>query len=283
MTRIFTRLQAGLLTLAFALVAPLAVAQTYPDYVSTTVNDFAGILSPDTEQRITDQLNQLYEDTGIEMTVATLSRKEVFAPDQSLEDFATGMFDQWGIGDSERNDGILFLILRGDRELRIELGAGYGREWDAAAQRVLDRDVIPDLKNDDYETGIPKGVTGIITDIATPFHEGKPAPKGGVSGWWAALIAIPAFMAMFWGMIRDKLASFRKCPQCGERKLNVARKVLRAATREMQGEGERITSCANCGYRDVHRYSIAKRSKKSSSRSSFGGGRSGGGGASGKF
>ncbi|MEZ5714441.1 MAG: TPM domain-containing protein [Paracoccaceae bacterium] len=208
----------------------------------------------------------------------------MFAPDQDLETFSAGLFDQWGIGDATRNDGILFLILRTDREARIELGKGYAGEWQFEANSVMQNGVIPEFKKEDYVAGIRAGVTGTIEKIARPFHAGAepPEPKGGVSGWWAALIFAPLLLV---GLVRRLKARLARCPQCGARGITTESRTLQAATRTQTGQGERVTDCPSCGYHGVVPFTIPMRSDrdKSSSGSSFGGGSSGGGGASGKW
>ena len=57
------------------------------------------------------------------MTIITLESQAPYAPDETLEEFATNLFNNWGIGDAARNDGILVLVLPDDRAMRIELGA----------------------------------------------------------------------------------------------------------------------------------------------------------------
>ena len=88
-----------LMILALVFSAHNAYAQSYPEYNSTTVNDYAGLLDDTSEARVVAQLEALKKDTGVEMAVLTLSRQEMFAPDITLEKFATGLFNEWGIGD----------------------------------------------------------------------------------------------------------------------------------------------------------------------------------------
>lgn len=278
-----------LFPLAFVLalcVATLSNAQSYPEYSSTTVNDFSGLLSPEAEARIVAQLDALKADTDIEMTVVTLSRRAMFTDTQTLEEFAAGLFNHWGIGDKKRNDGILVLVLHSDREMRIELGKAFGHKWNTVAAMVVDRSFLPLFKQGQYEAGIEKGVDDIIDTIARPFHNRQPAPdvSSGVSGWWALLIPLPFLLAVFFNSIKDRIAANRPCPSCGHKTLSVVRNVVRKATTGNPGRGEKITACSNCSYRNVETYRISRRSKSSSSsRSSFGGGSSGGGGASGKW
>ncbi|MFZ1470391.1 MAG: TPM domain-containing protein [Paracoccaceae bacterium] len=284
-------------------VAPIA-AQTYPDPESTTVNDFAGILSDEAEALLTTQLDTLRSETGVVMTVVTLSRKETFAPDQSAEEFARGLFDEWKIGDGARNDGVLFLVLHGDREVRIQLGAAYGQDWQLATRFVLSRSILPAFKQERYEDGIRAGVSDTITRIIEPYLVGAKAPEtdgtgsptsptegseggspengGGLGGWWAALIFAPIALLIGWGAMKSKLA---KCPQCGNRGLSVTSNRLEEPTETAPGRGERITECKKCGHRSVKPYVIPAKATdaKDTSPPDMGGGKSGKGGATGKW
>ena len=163
-------------------LASTATAQTYPEYRSTTVNDLAGLLDPADEAALTGQLTGLRRDTGVEMTVVTLATQADFAPGRTLEQFATGLFDHWGIGQAGRNDGVLVLILRDDRAMRVELGQAYGRDWDGAAQRVVDGQFLPAFKAGSYARGILTGSTAVIDDIILPFRAGQDAPAGSKRG-----------------------------------------------------------------------------------------------------
>lgn len=274
----------GLLTLVIGLfLGGIAAAQTYPDYTSTTVNDFADLLDDEQETAVSAQLEALRDETGIEMTVATLSLRAFHDPEASLEQFATNLFNKWGVGDKDRNDGILVLILRNDREIRIELGAGYGRAWDRAAATVIDRSFLPAFRDDNYAKGIADGVTDAIATIAQPFHKGEAAPAS-KSGFGKALALFAGFgvlfSSMFW-LPRLK-ARFATCPSCGKRGLRLKNRVIQAATKTSTGQGERTTTCASCGHAQTSTYTISRK-RSSSGSSSFGGGRSGGGGASGKW
>ncbi len=277
------RILIGWLLLALSLAAPVG-AQTYPDPETITVNDFAGLLSPEAEAEIGAELDSLREETGIEFTVVTLSRKAVFAPDQDLETFAAGLFDQWGIGDAHRNDGILLLVLRDDREVRLELGLGYDNAWNREAEAVIGRAILPAFRKDRHEAGIRAGVRETIATIARSFHAGQPAPerKGGGGAWMGALIVLPVLLLMFWRSIKDRFASMGKCPQCGERGLSVTRRTIRPASQTINGLGRRTIRCSDCGYHSDEDYSISK-VRSSRSKSGFSGGKSGGGGASGRW
>lgn len=288
--------------LALALLIPAPVtAQTYPDPEVTTVNDFAGLLSGDTKATLTAELDALRAETGVVMTVVTLSRKETFAPDQSAAEFATGLFDEWKIGDIARNDGVLLLVLHADREVRIQLGAAYGEDWQRATRAILARSILPAFKQDRYEDGIRAGVSDTIDSIVKPYLAGAKAPEtdspanltagsqdgaseksGGLGGWWVAILFAPIAVLFGWSMMRSKLA---KCPQCASRGLTVTNTRLEEPTETTPGRGERITACDKCGHRSVKPYTIAMKAKPETDTAppDMGGGTSGKGGATGKW
>lgn len=271
-----------LVVVLFVLAGPLW-AQTYPDYSRITITDQADLLSDAQEQALDARLTALRRQTGIELAVLTLTSQTPYAPDQSLESFATGLFNHWGIGDAKRNDGILVLVLSQDRAMRIELGAGYGRDWDRVASSVIKQSFVPSFSSEDYATGITNGVDDVIASIAQPFHDGSAAPAsgGGISMLMVFAAIAGSIVIVARRGLSDVLTRLRRCPVCGNRTLRRKRKTLHNATRTSQGSGEMTTWCTNCDYRNVQPFFISQ--STSPSRSSFGGGRSGGGGASGRW
>lgn len=274
-----------LLSAVFLISAGAAVGQSYPDYQDITVNDYADLLSATEESRLRARLSTLKRDTGVEMTVLTLPTQSAYAPEKSLEEFATGLFNHWGIGDATRNDGVLVMVLRDDRAMRIELGAAFGRNWDDVAQQVVDTKFLPWFRKDAYESGIMTGSNAVIDDIVTPFLAGSAPPDikepQNFSFWVVAAMVVSIFVMKGRQRLADLFARLRTCPQCGHRGLRASRSVLHKATRKTTGQGRRVLTCPKCGYTEDNTYTIARIS--SGSGGSFGGGRSGGGGASGRW
>lgn len=139
------------------------------------VNDFAGILSPATISQLEEQLTQLETETTAEVAVVTVPSLE----GDTVEGYAAGLFEAWQIGKADKDNGVLFLIAPTERQVRIEVG--YGLEpiiTDGRAGRILDREVIPYFKNNDYDRGIINGASAIEDYIRanTPpgFPEGNP-------------------------------------------------------------------------------------------------------------
>ncbi len=276
----------------------LASADAFPGYDNPYVNDYADVLDEATEAKLHDTVKALRDDTGVELTVLTLPTRETYAPGSTLEDFATGLFNHWGIGNSDRNDGILILVLTEDRDMRIELGAGYDHDYDLAARFIINRDMIPHFKEGDFATGLTEGTARVIDWIALPFTEGRKPPEKarlevspepqpdtsdgadtGITILFMTLVAGGVGLSLFGGRIRNRL---RRCPQCGQRGVDKTVRVLTPATRKTVGQGEKTLRCRHCGYERISSYEISRKTTSSTS-SGFGGGRSSGGGASGSW
>ena len=167
----------GILSVLLIVLAGFATAQSYPEPSELSVNDFAGIIGDEAEERLTKTLDALREETEVELVVLTLSRQDMFAPDLSLKEFGRGIFDEWGIGNKKRDDGILVLVLRADQAMRITLGKGYGNKADKAADKSVDRSFLPSFKDGNYEQGIETGVDDLIANLVRP-HVAKLVEDG---------------------------------------------------------------------------------------------------------
>lgn len=145
--------------------ATSATAQDYPDYTELYVNDFAYLLSIEEEEVIRDKLKELRSETNIEFTVVIIDRMSNYGHEGEIEPFATGLFNYWGVGGAARNDGVMLLVSRLDRVLRIEVGSGYGDTKNDAMAAIIDDKIVPLFRDDEYEKGINRGVDAIIHEV----------------------------------------------------------------------------------------------------------------------
>ncbi|MEM7270297.1 MAG: TPM domain-containing protein [Pseudomonadota bacterium] len=211
------------LAAALILLTTQVMAQTYPDYTELYVNDFAGLISEDREDALRKTLRDLRSDDGVEFTVVTIERMSDYGHDGPIEPFATGLFNYWGVGNAERNDGVMLLVSRYDRHMRIELGAGYGRRYDAAMQDVVDNFIIPRFKQDDYQTGIEDGVAETILALSEEplsdterFFASAQRVANDPQPWWMIFLA-PIAGAGWWVNRRWRRNRPRYCPNDGTR------------------------------------------------------------------
>lgn len=143
---------------------PVSFAADYPKPTNDFfVNDFANILSRETEQKIIETSAKLSEATGAQIVVVTIKSLD----GQDLESYATGLFRAWGIGDSKKNNGVLLLIALEERRSRIEVGYGLeGALNDAKTGRIQDDYLIGPFQAEDYDTG----VTGTYLRLAEEVY-----------------------------------------------------------------------------------------------------------------
>jgi uncharacterized protein len=151
----------ALALLLVGLLSGITYAQKYPSPTGY-VNDFAYLLSDSAQAELEARLVKLEKETTAEVSVVTIMSLE----NDTIEDYAAGLFQSWGIGKKDKNNGVLFIMALMDRAVRIEVG--YGLEsiiTDGRAGRILDKEVLPHFKNNDYEKGIQSGVTAIESYI----------------------------------------------------------------------------------------------------------------------
>ncbi|MFC3615458.1 TPM domain-containing protein [Lutimaribacter marinistellae] len=245
---------------------------SYPGYEEIHVNDYADLLREAAEDRVRQDLKDLYDRTGIEMTVLTLSNMAAYGHDGPIEPFATGLFNAWGIGHAVRNDGVLVLVVVDDRHMRIEIGAGYDQSWDARMQRVIDDGFLPHFRNEKYERGIETGVEETIHEL-TGRYPGEDEIGTAARGWAWILRQLRKAGDWIWSLLLIPLGGAalglrhylrvrpRPCPHC---RVLMARMGEAADDEHLDG-GQRLEeylqsvdydvwACADCDHKEIIRY-----------------------------
>jgi uncharacterized protein len=291
------------LALLFVFSSAVA-AQSLPQPVSDTVSDFAAVLDATEEGRIQRALQQVRDETGVQMVVVTMPSLAVYGgAGMRLDAYAKALFNAWGVGGADRNDGIMMLVVTDDREVRIALGSGYDAVYDGRAARVLSTAVLPEFRDGRLANGIEAGITSARDRLITPFLAGQPvsltdgfASEGEGGSALPVIGGIGGFGALLaFGIWRGVMAR-RKCPKCGKPTLTRTNEVITPAGMFTSGTGLEHLTCSSCGHTDRRTYTIRTSSSRDRDRGStlgssgggrssggFGGGRSSGGGASGKW
>ncbi|MEK6861031.1 MAG: TPM domain-containing protein, partial [Nanoarchaeota archaeon] len=134
----------------FIAVFHIAVANHVPRPIGY-VNDFADIISDDYQVGINNLINEIEKNTTIEIAVATVDSLK----GDAIENFAVELFKEWGIGEKNKDNGLLILIANAERQYRIEVG--YGLEGilnDAKVGRIAREYLIPNLQAGNFGKGI---------------------------------------------------------------------------------------------------------------------------------
>jgi uncharacterized protein len=277
------------LVLACFLFPLAALADALPQPQSDTISDFADILPGSDEAEIVALIRDIRDETGVHIVVVTMDRISNFGGwGQSFESYATALFNDWGIGDRTRNDGIMLLVVTGTRDTRIELGEGYARAFDQRAEEVIETAILPQFRERRMAQGILDGIKATRDRIVQPFVRGE-----WVGLWRTVLIGLGVIGAAAGLIFAGKAwAANVRCPQCSQPGLSRRSEVISSATTYSSGHGVTHLTCALCGYKEDRPYTIAAHRDDDdgssgrgggSSSGGFGGGSSSGGGASGKW
>lgn len=128
-------------------------------YLTGRVTDNAEILSETTRQLLTALLKDHEDKTSNQIAILTVPSIN----GESIEEYAGEVFEAWKLGQKDKDNGILIVVVPNERRMRIEVG--YGLEatlTDATASRIIRYAMTPKFKNGDYDGGITDGVMTII-------------------------------------------------------------------------------------------------------------------------
>ncbi|WP_173196540.1 YgcG family protein [Geobacter sp. SVR] len=156
-----------LILLFFLLLLPrLAFGLDVPPLVAH-VNDYAGMLSADTARTLERSLAAFEQSDSTQivlLTVPTLAG-------ENLEEFSIKVAEAWRIGRKGVDNGVILLIARDDRRVRIEVGMGLeGRLTDLVSGRIIRGEITPRFKAGDFEGGIIAGTTAIMEAVKGEYH-----------------------------------------------------------------------------------------------------------------
>lgn len=136
------------------------------------VTDEAGVLNATEVQQINQQILALEKKTGHQLAVLTVDT----TGDDSIEQYATRVFDAWKLGDKQRDDGLLLLMAKTDRTVRIEVGYGLEGDFtDVQASQVISDSIIPRFKQGAVGQGLLAGVQAISRQLGVPVEGDAPA------------------------------------------------------------------------------------------------------------
>ncbi|RAK63999.1 TPM domain-containing protein [Hymenobacter edaphi] len=161
-----------LLACALLLTTLLAAAQQVPPRPSPPrlVNDLADLLTPEQEQALEQKLVAYNDSTSSQFAVVTVPN----LGGDEIANYAQRLFESWGIGQKDKNNGLLILVARDERKVNIHTGYGLeGAIPDALAKRIISNVMVPAFKAERYYDGID-GAADRLFALAAGEYKAEP-------------------------------------------------------------------------------------------------------------
>lgn len=134
------------------------------------VTDAGEVLSPEQEAILEQRLVALDDSTGNQIAIVTIPTLNGY----DVAEYANKLFRDWGIGGSKHNNGILILVAVKDHKIRIEVGYGLeGAIPDITAKSIIDNDLTPNFKAENYYRGFDEAVTSLGKAAAGEYSEAR--------------------------------------------------------------------------------------------------------------
>ncbi|HFM0176220.1 TPA: YgcG family protein [Escherichia coli] len=169
---------------------PVLAQQIAVPELRQQVTDITGTLSTSEQQSLTQQLQDITQKTRAQVAVLIVPS----TGDDSIEQYATRVFDNWHLGDAKRNDGILIIVAWSDRTVRIQVGYGLEEKvTDALAGDIIRSNMIPAFKQQKLAKGLELAIIALNNRL-TSQHQYSVNPSESES----ASSSDHYYFAIFW-------------------------------------------------------------------------------------
>jgi uncharacterized protein len=162
-------MQRTFLSLALLCFVCVAMAQVAVPTLKAPVTDLTQTLSGEQIAQLEQRLRAFETSKGSQVAVLLVPTTQP----ETIEQYSIRVAEAWKLGRRGVDDGVLFIVAKNDRAVRIEVGYGLeGALPDVIANRITDQVIVPRFRDGDYAGGIIAGVDRIIGVI-----EGEPLPE----------------------------------------------------------------------------------------------------------
>jgi uncharacterized protein len=148
-----------IIIILFLFFALPVLAYYNPGQPAGLVNDYTGTLTNEQKQALENKLVNFEKQSTNEIAVVIIPSLN----DDTIENFAVKLFEDWQIGKKGKDNGVLILVAKNDREMRLEVGYGLeGALTDAQSNWIINQEMKPAFQNNDFYGGLDKAVDQII-------------------------------------------------------------------------------------------------------------------------
>ncbi|MGM0588425.1 MAG: TPM domain-containing protein [Bacteroidota bacterium] len=178
-----------------------SVAQQVPANPQGFVNDYANMLTSGEESRLEQKLRTYRDTTSNVVVIATVESLDGYP----IDDYALKMAESWNMWTGDRFNGVLVLISKNDRRMRIEVGYGLeGALPDALAGRITDRIMSPAFKKGDFYRGLDRATDAIMLAAAGEYEAVEQATNQSEEGLPSYIIFALFVAIVLWGIFGKK-------------------------------------------------------------------------------
>jgi uncharacterized protein len=135
-------------------------AEIIPPPPGQYFNDYAGVVSPETVQRLNRTLEAFERDTSSQVLVVVYPKLQ---SDSSIEDYTVRVAQAWRVGQKGKDNGAVLFVFIQDRKLFLQVGYGLeGALPDALSKQIIETQIKPRFRGGDYAGGLEAGVSAIL-------------------------------------------------------------------------------------------------------------------------
>ena len=187
----FSRVSLALLFFLFNLLFSTTVfALQIPEKPQSYVNDYARLLSDNARDQIENTLADFEKATSNQVVVAIFPSLE----GEALEDFSIRLAEKWKVGSKKYSNGIMLLIFKEDRKIRIEVGYGLeGSLPDMVASQIIRNEITPAFREGNFDKGVADAVQAIIAATRGEYKAGTQGADDPVQKYSGALFILLVF------------------------------------------------------------------------------------------
>jgi uncharacterized protein len=152
-----------------------SAAEIVPPKPSQFVTDQAGVLSQSTVDHLNQQLIDFDHTTSNQILVALYPKMQ---SDSSIDDYTLRVFNQWKPGQKKLDNGAILFVFVQDHKLFIQVGYGLeGALPDALCKRIIDEQITPRFKQNDFDGGITAGVQAMMAATKGEYKGTDPSQE----------------------------------------------------------------------------------------------------------